>query len=173
MEAACYRAIVGARGDTGVPTPEEFTALYPDVGPAEAHRTFGVSTSTWKRWRNGEVKRFARGKPKSAIEKAIRRARLSPTREKKIRAAGKPDTKGTPLVLKGASVWVSKKKEADKARTTVQVGASLADDLNCNALIVDAFLSGVPGAMADAIHYVVSEYVTGMQIDSLDSIILL
>lgn len=120
-------------------------------GKKEAARAAGVSDETWRRWRNGSQKP-SRGKLEG-LESALRRGRLRPGREGRLRRPG------AAVTLSGR-VRVSN----DSRDRTIDLAAM--GDLDLDAL-VDAYLAGDEELQQKLIQDAVDTYVPGMEIEDI------
>jgi DNA-binding transcriptional regulator YdaS (Cro superfamily) len=130
-------------------------------GKAAAARAAGVSPTTWRRWAAGTQK------PKPArvaslagtARAAVRRARLSPGRESRVRGGE------VPLSISARMVISSDERDRD-----IDLEG---DDLDPGALdaLVDAYLAGADAdELAERLDEVMWSYVPGIHVDEVDAI---
>lgn len=97
-------------------------------GPGAAARAIGVHPATLRRWRAGQTSPSARSAP--LLAKAVRRARLAPGRERRIRAASPSQDV----------------RQRDNGRERTLGPGSLRWDDDASDRLVDAFLDGASPA---------------------------
>lgn len=130
------------------------------VGAREAARRLGVPWSTYSGWRSGRVKRIP-----DTLLRGFRRAQLSRKREDALRrgaATGRDKKKRVQsdgLVLKTATFRVSDKDVEQNANVSLTV----AEDTGRNAVseLIDAYLTGEPGAMTATMESILDDYGAG------------
>lgn len=143
------------------------------VSASAAARHYGVPRRTWRRWAAGEVRTLP-----NALLMVVRRAQLSPAREARLRAAGSRGGTGGVRVTGGETKRHGPKSgKPDKhPRQVMRIGRAVAANpgksVNTNALLIDAFLSGEPGAMWDALQECADAYVPNMELESIRGISL-
>lgn len=124
---------------------------------AAAARAAGVDRRTWQRWAAGTQK------PKPAtlarLGPAVRRARLSPRREQRLRSG-----QGT---LKVSGIMVI---SSDRRHRSITLDG---DEINPDALgaLVDAFLSGADEEqLGEHLDDVMQDYVAGIHVEDVDTL---
>lgn len=164
MTEAVYRAFSGRSPVTelrGLDVPELVRTVERSSGSQKtAAATLGVSPSTLRRWKAGTSKPRALGPLQTAARAAIRRARLGPRKEKKIRGAGPWSVTGVVVI------------SSDSRRRTIQPGNDLPAGQLAPAL--DAYLRGDDLAAAAAVERAIDAFVPGMHIEDgkVDSIVV-
>lgn len=163
-DAKIGRAILGAKSrrplypQTAAGAARSIQARWA-VSAREAARRLGVPWQTYQRWASGKVK--------SIPEKLLigfRRAQLSKKREAALRAGavpgrGKTRVQSNGLVLKNATFKISNKNVDQNAN----VGITVQEDTGRNAVaeLIDAYLTGEPGAMTATMESILDDYGAG------------
>ncbi len=128
-----------------------------------AAAALGVSQRTWERWRSGQIVRM-RPRNAAALRLAVRRLRLSPRREKRLRAAGRDGLAPT-LTVSGVQHVSNDRKLRGRDRGEgmegAPVGIHLRDGVDRIGPVVDAFLSGDDEEMTDRFQALLDDYVPG------------
>lgn len=130
-------------------------------GPGAAARSLGVTQRTWQRWRSGEVRRL---KPANAasLRLAVRRLRLSPGRERRLRAAGLAGHAPS-FTVRGWLIVSSDERyreDAEKGKG-VPIGSYISEEVDRIGPVVDAFLRGDDDGMTEAFQAALDDYVAG------------
>lgn len=128
-------------------------------GSKAAAGLLGVSQRTWQRWRSGQVQNLKAGNA-LALKQAVRRIRLAPSRERRLRAAGKACFAPT-LVVKGTF----KVSNEDRPKKVAPIGRYLDAVQDRIGPIVDAFLAGNDMGMTEAFQVMSDDYVAGDWVD--------
>lgn len=164
-DAKIGRAILGAKSrrplypQTAAGAARSIQARWA-VSAREAARRLGVPWQTYQRWASGKVK--------SIPEKLLigfRRAQLSKKREAALRAGAatgrdkKTRVQSNGLVLKNAKFKISSKDVDQNANVSLTVR----EDTGRNAVaeLIDAYLTGEPGAMTATMESILDDYGAG------------
>jgi len=125
-------------------------------GPRAAATIVGVSYRTWQRWRSGA----GLPSPVNAVRLGdlIRRARLRPGRERRLRQADPP------MILFRGEVWYSSTRERE-----IDLGPHVHE--GAVGELIDAYLSRDDAGMDELFRALMHEYVQGMEIVRTDSIV--
>jgi hypothetical protein len=124
-------------------------------GHAAAAREAGVSPETWRRWRNGTQTPSRRRR--EGLEAAVRRARLRPGRERRLRES-------RPAITLTATVRVS----SDTRERTIDLGAYA--EPGYMGELIDAYLDGNEDRQTELIEGLLDSYVPGMEIEDASSL---
>lgn len=163
-----YRYITRGRspateGRRGLPEMIRQQEIKHGSGRAAA-RAWGIPESTWRSWRNG---RPAKAKHSTVIDalkaehvKTERRARLSPGREKKLRAG---TAAPGPLHAQFGDVTGTLIISSDERTRSIDLSQWITPE--SEQAIVDAYLSGRDGAVEQAIKDAMDDYVPGVWSD--------
>jgi transposase-like protein len=173
LDAKIARAIVGppGRGRTAnLPqTPAALTTRVLNtfrLDPTDKHSTtraaeaLGVDPSTFRRWRRTTDKHLS-----ATMRATFRRSQLSPKREAELRARGNQKSgNGSPVVR--LKVVVS--NEIAQNAQNAYIGRVLKNDhaRNVNDELIDAYLTGVPGAMTAAFNSILDTYSGGVGMET-------
>ncbi len=145
--SAAYRAVSGRLGPRGEAGPDFRSRLLRVVAAsgsvAGAARDLGVPRRTLRRWLSGESQPPAarRAQVDAAALALVRRARLNPDREKRLR-------KARTVVIVATYRYDALKKPGITPRTiTFRLGANGSDGMRAGAvgLLLSAFLGGTSG----------------------------
>lgn len=156
---AAYRLVSGRFslvGEARLGRGELMDAIEAKLGGSqEAAGALGVSVRTWQRWRSGQVKKM---KPANAraLRLAVRRIRLSPGRERRLRAAGAAFDAPT-LVVTGDFRVSNEVREGKVA----PIGKYLSTEFDRLGPLVDAFLAGDDDKMTEAFQAASNDYQAG------------
>jgi len=163
MSEAVYRALSGRQSGPGAEmkglgVSDMARAVRADAGSQKAAAAqLGVNVATFRRWESGRVKApKGLGTLAQAARAAMRRARMSPGKEKRLR--------GTPNVAVGGEITVSR----DTRNRTVQLGG----DMPRGTLgpVVDAYLRGDDVAAGAAMHAAIATAIPSMSVGDVSSL---
>lgn len=158
---AAYRLVSGRfslRSEGRLGRGELMDAIEKAFGSAKgAAGALGVSDRSWRRWRSGETRRLKPGHALGLVQ-AVRRLRLSPARERRLRAAGR--AQDAPSWFVHGTFLVSNDERPGKK---AWVGRYLSDKKGVDRIgpIVDAFLAGDDEAMTAAFQVASDDYQPG------------
>lgn len=129
-------------------------------GPGAAARAMGVTQRTWQRWRSGEIKKLKPGNA-NALRLAVRRLRLAPGRERRLRAAG-VEMYAPGFTVRGWLIVSNEERYREGVDGKgVPIGKHLSQEVDRIGPIVDAFLRGDDEAMTEFFQKALNDYVAG------------